>query len=126
VTRSSLISSSSFIVSSPFQTNIGRFKEETSVRRRFSDFLWLNEELKRLTLLALPELPNKKLTLRAIPFFNKLEASNFVPEFIEQRQQELQDFINKVAQHPLAQNQKCLHMFLQDQFIDRRYKPGTV
>lgn len=116
---------SSLTISSD-QTNIGRFKEESSVRRRFTDFVWLHTELKRLTLIALPELPNKKLTLRAIPFFNKLEQSNFDPAFIEERRDLLQKFISTVAQHPLAQEQKCLHIFLQDQFIDRRYKPGPV
>ena len=108
------------------QTNIATFKEESSVRRRFSDFLWLNDELKQLTLIALPELPNKKANLRSIPFLNKLEQSNFHPEFVEQRRVLLEQFISKLAEHPLAQNQKCLHMFLQEQFIDRRYKPGTV
>ena len=32
----------------------------------------------------------------------------------------------RVACHPLAQNEKCLHMFLLDQVIDKNYTPGKV
>lgn len=32
----------------------------------------------------------------------------------------------RVAGHPLAQNEKCLHMFIQEQVIDRNYVPGKI
>lgn len=32
----------------------------------------------------------------------------------------------RVSGHPLAQNEKCLHMFLQDANIDKNYVPGKV
>ena len=32
----------------------------------------------------------------------------------------------RVAGHPLAQNEKCLHMFLQEPSIDKTYTPGKV
>lgn len=32
----------------------------------------------------------------------------------------------RVAGHPLAQNEKCLHIFLQDAEIDKNYVPGKV
>ena len=35
-------------------------------------------------------------------------------------------FICRVAGHPLAQNEKCLHIFLQDAEIDKNYVPGKV
>lgn len=35
-------------------------------------------------------------------------------------------FCFRVAGHPLAQNERCLHMFLQDQVIDRNYVPGKI
>lgn len=38
----------------------------------------------------------------------------------------LEVFINKIAGHPLAQNERCLHMFLQDQTIDKNYVPGKI
>ena len=47
-------------------------------------------------------------------------------EFLENRRQGLEAFINKVAGHPLAQNERCLHMFLQDEVIDKNYVPGKI
>ncbi len=32
----------------------------------------------------------------------------------------------RISGHPLAQNERCLHMFLQDPEIDRAYVPGKV
>lgn len=32
----------------------------------------------------------------------------------------------RIAGHPLAQNERCLHMFLQEETIDRDYIPGKV
>ena len=50
----------------------------------------------------------------------------FSDEFIEERRQGLEDFVNKVSGHPLAQNQKSLHMFLQEPHINKHYTPGTM
>lgn len=50
----------------------------------------------------------------------------FDENFIEDRRKGLEAFINKIAGHPLAQNEKCLHMFLQDQVIDKNYVPGKI
>ena len=36
------------------------------------------------------------------------------------------DFSSRIAGHPLAQNERCLHMFLQEETIDRNYVPGKV
>lgn len=36
------------------------------------------------------------------------------------------DFFCRIAGHPLAQNEKCLHMFLQDPVIDKNYVPGKM
>ena len=32
----------------------------------------------------------------------------------------------RVSGHPLAQNERCLHMFLTDPIIDKNYVPGKV
>lgn len=32
----------------------------------------------------------------------------------------------RVAGHPLAQNEKCLHMFIQEPVIDKNYVPGKI
>ena len=51
----------------------------------------------------------------------------FEPDFIEERRQGLEEFINSVAGHPLVQNEKCLHSFLQEKNLDKEgYVPGKI
>ena len=59
-----------------------------------------------------------------LPFRN--DDGIFEDEFIEDRRQGLEVFVNKVAGHPLAQNEKCLHTFLQDPVVDKNYVPGKL
>lgn len=61
---------------------------------------------------------------RQIPFRN--DDGLFEEDFIEDRRKGLETFVNKVAGHPLAQNERCLHMFLQEPVIDRNYVPGKI
>ncbi len=35
-------------------------------------------------------------------------------------------FFSRVAGHPLAQNERCLHMFLQDESVDKNYTPSKL
>ena len=35
-------------------------------------------------------------------------------------------FCVRIAGHPLAQNERCLHMFLQETNVDRNYVPGKI
>eukprot|EP00048_Salpingoeca_helianthica_P022067 m.16210 g.16210 ORF g.16210 m.16210 type:complete len:155 (-) comp6837_c0_seq1:23-487(-) len=105
------------------RTNLPVFgKPESSVRRRYSDFEWLRDELSRESKIVLPELPSKAL-FRQLPWSSE---TIFDPEFIEERRKALEAFLNKISGHPLAQNERCLHMFLQDPEIDRGYTPGKV
>jgi sorting nexin-3/12 len=55
-----------------------------------------------------------------------LQDGLFAEDFIQERRGKLEEFINKIAGHPLAQKEKCLHMFLQDDTIDHDYLPGKV
>lgn len=51
----------------------------------------------------------------------------FEADFIEERRQGLEEFINSVAGHPLVQNEKCLHSFLQEKILDKEgYVPGKI
>lgn len=34
--------------------------------------------------------------------------------------------LRRVAGHPLAQNERCLHMFLQDKVLDKNYTPSKI
>ncbi|XP_024059537.1 sorting nexin-12 [Terrapene carolina triunguis] len=106
------------------QTNLPIFKlKESCVRRRYSDFEWLKSELERDSKIVVPPLPGKALK-RQLPF--RGDEGIFEESFIEERRQGLEQFINKIAGHPLAQNERCLHMFLQEETIDRNYVPGKV
>ncbi|XP_059150139.1 sorting nexin-12-like [Physella acuta] len=106
------------------KTNLPVFKlKESSVRRRYSDFEWLRNELERDSKIVVPPLPGKALK-RQLPF--RGDDGIFEDEFIEERRKGLEQFINKVAGHPLAQNEKCLHMFLQEPIIDKNYVPGKI
>ncbi|XP_013782836.1 sorting nexin-3-like [Limulus polyphemus] len=106
------------------RTNLPVFKmKELSVRRRYSDFEWLRNELERDSKIVVPALPGKAW-IRQLPF--RGDEGIFDEEFIEERKKGLEMFINKVAGHPLAQNERCLHMFLQDPVIDRNYVPGKI
>ena len=106
------------------KTNIPIFKlKESSVRRRYSEFEWLKRELERDSKIVVPPLPGKAIK-RQLPF--RGDEGLFDDEFIEDRRKNLEEFINKIAGHPLAQNERCLHMFLQEPTIDRSYVPGKV
>jgi len=106
------------------KTNLPVFKmKESSVRRRYSDFEWLRNELERDSKIVVPPLPGKALK-RQLPF--RSDDGIFDDEFIEDRRKGLEQFVNKVAGHPLAQNEKGLHMFLQEPVIDKNYVPGKI
>ena len=99
------------------KTNLPVFSvEESSVRRRYSDFKWLRSELERHSKIDLPPLPSKAIT-RQLPF--RSDDGIFEEGFIEDRRSGLEAFINNIAGHPLAQNERCLHMFLLEPNIDR-------
>nr|XP_061806615.1 sorting nexin-3 isoform X2 [Nerophis lumbriciformis] len=105
-------------------TNLPIFKlKESSVRRRYSDFEWLRAELERESKVVVPPLPGKAL-IRQLPF--RGDDGIFDDSFIEERRHGLEQFLNKVAGHPLAQNERCLHMFLQDESVDKHYTPSKV
>jgi len=106
------------------RTNLPVFKlKESSVRRRYSDFEWLRTELERDSKIVVPTLPGKAIE-RQMPF--RKDDGIFEEGFIEERKKGLEQFVNKVAGHPLAQNEKCLHMFLQEPVIDKNYVPGKI
>ncbi|XP_070781766.1 sorting nexin-3 isoform X2 [Enoplosus armatus] len=107
-----------------YETNLPIFKlKESSVRRRYSDFEWLRAELERESKVVVPPLPGKAF-IRQLPF--RGDDGIFDDSFIEERRQGLEQFLNKVAGHPLAQNERCLHMFLQDESVDKSYTPSKI
>ncbi|CAF0772819.1 unnamed protein product [Adineta steineri] len=102
-----------------------RLKDST-VRRRYSEFEWLHKELERDSKIVVPALPGKAWQ-RQIPAFLRKNDGIFDDDFIEERRKGLEEFIIKVAGHPLAQNERSLHVFLQEEKIDYdKYVPGKV
>uniref|UniRef100_A0A8C8YG05 PX domain-containing protein n=1 Tax=Prolemur simus TaxID=1328070 RepID=A0A8C8YG05_PROSS len=94
------------------RTNPPIFKlKESTVRRRYSDFEWLRSELERESKVVVPPLPGKAF-LRQLPF--RGDDGIFDDNFIEERKQGLEQFINKVAGHPL------------DEIIDKSYTPSKM
>uniref|UniRef100_A0A9L0IHD8 Sorting nexin 12 n=1 Tax=Equus asinus TaxID=9793 RepID=A0A9L0IHD8_EQUAS len=99
------------------RTNLPIFKlKESCVRRRYSDFEWLKNELERDSKIVVPPLPGKALK-RQLPF--RGDEGIFEESFIEERRQE-------VWAASGLQNETLLHMFLflQEEAIDRNYVPG--
>lgn len=81
-------------------------KKTSSVRRRYSEFVWLRQKLQANSLLMvqLPHLPPKN------PFFSLNNAKQ-----IAERMKGLQTFLEKILQSPLLLSDSCLHLFLQSQ-----------
>ena len=100
-------------------------QSESIVHRRYSDFEWLHKELARAdTKIVVPPLPDKAWE-RQLPF--RSDSGLFQPDFIEDRRRGLEIFINKIAAHPLAQNERALHVFLLEPEIDlSRYVRGKL
>jgi len=78
---------------------------------------------KNIPQIVVPPLPGKAWK-RQMPF--RGDEGIFDESFIEERRKGLEAFINKIAGHPLAQNERCLHMFLQENVIDKNYVPGKI
>lgn len=75
----------------------------SSVRRRYSEFVWLRKMLKiHHPSIDPPSLPPKTL------FVNR-----FCPSFIEERRRGLEEFLEKVFMIQIYLSNKCIHLFLQ-------------
>lgn len=109
------------------RTNLPIFRlRESRVRRRYSDFEWLRNEVRRTIHIYIPDLPDKAFA-RALRGKKDPDKGIFAPDFIEERRKGLEEFINSVAGHPLVQNEKCLHAFLQEQDLDKvNFAPGKI
>lgn len=74
------------------------------MRRRYSDFVWLKQELERDSKILVPPLPSKAY-MRQIAFWSN-DDGIFNEQFIEQRRKELERFINKYAAAPIARRRR--------------------
>lgn len=95
------------------RTNIPSFKKKFSrVRRRFSDFDALRSILEsQSSRVIIPKLPDKSI----FSYSNR-----FSPDFIEERREGLEHFLNVIASHPLLQTgSRCMISFIQDDQWDK-------
>uniref|UniRef100_H0X6J8 Sorting nexin 3 n=1 Tax=Otolemur garnettii TaxID=30611 RepID=H0X6J8_OTOGA len=103
------------------KTNLPIFKlKESTVRRRYSDFEWLRSELERES--KLTEYPLNTNYYKLCPLRSVLIPLTTFMKYWNK----LYFFVLRVAGHPLAQNERCLHMFLQDEIIDKSYTPSKI
>ena len=75
--------------------------QSSAVIRRYSDFVWLVEQLmKEFPGAIVPPIPEKQA------------VSRFSPEFVEGRRRMLEQFLVRVSAHPELIDAKCLATFL--------------
>ncbi|XP_072309467.1 sorting nexin-4-like [Eucyclogobius newberryi] len=92
--------------------NEGRNPAPDSLWRRYSDFeLLRNYLLVSYPCVIVPPLPEK----RAEFVWHKLSADNMDPDFVERRRVGLENFLLRVASHPVLSNDKLLHHFLTEE-----------
>lgn len=95
----------------------------TTVRRRFQDFAFLQQNLTRLfPACVVPPIPDKHR-------LEYLRGDRFSAEFVEHRRQELQHFLTRVARHPtLARSMLARDFLLSSQWnvAMHRHSAGVV
>ncbi|KAF3859468.1 hypothetical protein F7725_021867 [Dissostichus mawsoni] len=90
----------------------GRNPTPDSLWRRYSEFeLLRNYLLVTFPYIVVPPLPEK----RAEFVWHKLSADNMDPDFVERRRVGLENFLLRVASHPVLSNDKILHHFLTEE-----------
>uniref|UniRef100_A0A673BTS9 Sorting nexin 4 n=1 Tax=Sphaeramia orbicularis TaxID=375764 RepID=A0A673BTS9_9TELE len=89
--------------------NEGRNPAPDSLWRRYSEFeLLRNYLIVTYPYIVVPPLPEK----RAEFVWHKLSADNMDPDFVERRRVGLENFLLRVASHPVLSNDKILYHFL--------------
>ncbi|XP_041833491.1 sorting nexin-4-like [Melanotaenia boesemani] len=87
----------------------GRLPPPDSLWRRYSEFeLLRNYLIVTYPFIVVPPLPEK----RAEFVWHKLSADNMDPDFVERRRIGLENFLLRVASHPILSNDKILQHFL--------------
>jgi sorting nexin-1/2 len=79
-----------------------RFQKESSMIRRYNDFVWLHQQLeKEYPGLIIPHLPEK------------LAVGRFSEEFVKRRQRALEQFLNRTAAHTELVQSEDFRLFLE-------------
>mmetsp|Transcript_23239 Transcript_23239/g.28553 ORF Transcript_23239/g.28553 Transcript_23239/m.28553 type:complete len:599 (-) Transcript_23239:255-2051(-) len=89
------------VITSPDPSPYHQSSDHTAVMRRYSDFVWLSNQLtKERGGAIIPPLPEKQAVARLNPIF------------VEDRRQHLEKFLRRLALHPELHTAQCLHTFL--------------
>ena len=95
---------SSFLLQTTFKSFQ---KKNVSVRRRFTDFLYLYNSLSRdFPACAVPPIPDKQRMVR-------VTGDRFGPDFTNRRAYSLQRFLFRLSLHPVLRRAPLLHSFLE-------------
>ncbi|KAL5606405.1 hypothetical protein BROUX41_002822 [Berkeleyomyces rouxiae] len=82
-------------------------KPVSSVRRRFTDFVYLYKALvKEFVACAVPPIPDKQR-------MEYVRGDRFGPEFTNRRAKSLQRFLTRISMHPHLRRAQILHTFLE-------------
>ncbi|PNY21861.1 Uncharacterized protein TCAP_07210, partial [Tolypocladium capitatum] len=82
-------------------------RQTTTVRRRFTDFVFLFKQLTRdYPATAVPPLPDKQR-------MEYVRGDRFGPDFTARRAHSLQRFLARLALHPTLRRAPILHVFLE-------------
>ncbi|XP_068722767.1 sorting nexin-2-like [Montipora capricornis] len=104
------------------QTSMPTFKNaESTVKRRFSDFLGLHERLNSKFLhlgRIVPPAPEKSVVGMTMVKLGKGEESTPV-DFINKRRAALERYLNRVARHPILQEDPEFRQFLEADVLPR-------
>ena len=80
-----------------------------AVKRRFSDFLWLQEQLiEHHKGIIIPPVPDKDFMKT-----NVISGNRFSRQFLEYRRRELERFLIRVTSHPILCTSKFVQLFLE-------------
>lgn len=86
-------------------------KNLMQVARRYSDFVWLHDQLvEKHKGIIVPSLPDKALLQT-----NKISGNRFSERFLEFRRRELQKFLSRVVSHPSLCTSQSLQLFLEEE-----------
>lgn len=99
----------SLLLTMPQSTFPSFQREITSVRRRFTDFVFLFKQLSReYPAAAVPPLPDKQR-------MEYVRGDRFGSEFTSRRSHSLQRFLSRCSLHPVLRRAPILHSFLESQ-----------
>lgn len=98
------------------KTDLPQFdRPQLSVVRRYSDFLWLHEELARsFPGVIIPPLPGKHVVGRLKePFFPEKKRVEEEKHFLAERKRSLEKFLKRISKHHLLRDNSSFKAFLE-------------